>query len=561
MRWVALLVLLHTLTGCAGWSPAPRPVPPSGWARLTSRLSPAPAPLRNALENEASARRVPHHLPLSAEPGRHASDEETLTDLIAQSRRPALKPDQRFRQAFQLLDNGQSDPASAYASALSGHLLYPDFPKRHPLYARYFQERYPGSAVPAPADAVPFLLADRRNGARVLWLDPQRVRAIHLLFAGSGPTMASRFGHVALRLVVAPEGEPGEEAAQSNLFEHVVLGFMAHIDEFELNTVTALRGDYKAHLFASPFMDAYRNYAIDEFREVYSPPLALTPPQREQMVRELSEIHWRFSGNYNFFTRNCATLLQETLRVVMPSYRGQRVLAVNHMRPDRFFGAIRQTPLVKSDALDSLDRAEEEGHYFPSTRPYYEKAWGVVAAAMADPSFTDLESYLGRLPGDRMKAIAGNAAYAGRLASDSHLLEAQLLIEELALVRSERRFAAESARHFRGIDPDRAGEAIKPLLTDTEWALFETHFLSRIRRILAPVPRMDGIPLGPETLPAMAPMPPDLNAADRATLNRLLARVNPGGDPNQWQRVLSAGHLLDDTTENILILKGLQNDH
>ena len=345
---------------------------------------------------------------------------------------------------------------------------------RHPI-----QRRHLGIPCPDPDASVPFLVSDRLHGERILHLHPGRVRAIHFLFAGKGDQAISKFGHVALRLVLAPEEKPPATPAARNLTEHLVLGFMAHIDTFGLDPLVALKGGYTARLVAIPFMDAYRNYTITEFRELHSLPLDLTAPQREQVVRELSEIQWRKAVPYDFFTRNCATLLQETLSVVLPGYADTPELNRVRLRPDRLFAAIRNTDLIAPRETSPRD-AEANGFLFPSTRPYYEK--GLPGCRFPPtPTACTTSIITWRVPRKAVsRPLSRTRGFFHRLLSDPHLLEAQLLIEELALMKSERRFLAESGRYFKNLDPVALAKNLENQLAPDDFKLLDTHFLTPV---------------------------------------------------------------------------------
>ena len=57
---------------------------------------------------------------------------------------------------------------------------------------RYLAQRYTGVSVASHAGPVPFLIAEQYEGQKIVWIDPRRVRSIHLLFAGNGGKTPSR---------------------------------------------------------------------------------------------------------------------------------------------------------------------------------------------------------------------------------------------------------------------------------------------------------------------------------------------------------------------------------
>ncbi|MEN8140159.1 MAG: DUF4105 domain-containing protein [Thermodesulfobacteriota bacterium] len=566
MRWLPLaaLLLLLSLAGCGlrqGAAP-PEPFPLSlsqeQGQDLQAQLTGVPGPLAQAIGAEIQIRLA------SAEdsqaPGRAVPAKKILTELLSHSGQPLLQPGDEFAELRQLIDPGQAEPTAPFARALASYLLEPDFACRQPIFHAYFNRRYQKGEQSVCSEKIPLLLASRLEGVSPIWLDPgQEIREVHLLFAGQGEKMASRFGHVALRLLVCPAGKDDADSCASNLYNHIVLGFMAHVDEFELNTIKALSGDYAAHLFALPFMDAYRGYAIEEFRELHSVPLKLNSEQRQLFVRQLSEIHWRFAGDYNFFSRNCATLLQDVLRALLPGYKDEKRLKKNFRRPDTFFAAIRQTPLVAGKKLVPPERAEEEGYYFASTKPFYAKALAVVAGAMSKAPFRDLNSYLARPPSQRLAAILADPAYVELLSRDPYQLEAQLLLEELALTRSERRLQAQGSRYLHDFDFT-ADQLQQARLSQQERLFFNDCFLAPIRQFTSPVPRLPAIPAETTQLPALAPKP-DCQAqrGGGVQLTDILGRVNAEGQ-EQWLRVLAATQIHNETMKNIITLQELRHE-
>jgi len=559
IRYLLLISLL--LAGCAQQptKEVTKPISTQDWQQLEARLQPAPPGLRKAIEREAKDRLVSgNQAELTHKGDRSLSSGSLLHELLKSTDNPLLLPDQAFDQARITVSGNQVSSAPSYARILSDYLMEPDFACGQPIYARYFQERYHGSASGSQCnDKLPFVVIDRYKGGETLWLSPKRVSAIHLLFAGEGQSMSSRFGHVALRLVVCPEGKSDQESCDSNLFELLVLGYMAHIDEFELNTFKALSGRYNAYLFAFPFIDVYRDYAISEFREVYSLPLVLDQQQREQMVKELAEIHWRFSGDYSFFSQNCASLLQQTLHTLIPEMADDEQLNEDFVRPDHLFSAARQSRLAEGDKLSELETAEQQGYYFSSTMPFYSEAVSLVQSSMSHPAFTDLTGYLQLSPIQRLDNIYQDARYLERLKADQHLFNAQLLLEELVFVRSERRVMAEGTRYFQHLDDQAKVESIHAQLSSEQSRLFDACLLRPVKQITEPVMRLSGIP-GQAEIPALQSTPACESQQARKELAHILSIVNMDDqDKAQWQRVISASHLMKRNMDNIAALNQL----
>ncbi|ELR63826.1 hypothetical protein C942_03285 [Photobacterium marinum] len=558
-RLIIIITLL--LAGCAQQSvqQVSKPISANDWQLLEAQLSAVPADVHRAIEQEAQTR-----ISQTISPERQSlSGKKLLVELIQSADNPVLVADESFYQLDEVV-SGSEQGASSFAEVLSDYLLQPDFACRQPVFARYFQQRYQVQVTALKCqDKVPFFVVDRYKGGKIAWVAPEQVSEIHLLFAGEGKNLSSSFGHVALRLVICPEDEsekglPEKESCDTNVFEHLVLGYMAHIDEFELDTVKALSGQYNAYLFAFPFIDAYRDYAISEFREVYSLPLNLDKHQSEQMVRELADIHWRYSGEYRFFSKNCASLLQQNLRSLMPQINTDEALNEDFIRPDKLFAAARTSPLAQGDKLNSLETAEQQGYYFSSTESFYSDAVDLVNEAMSYPAFSDMESYLSISPEQRMKNIKRDYRYYSRLKNDKFLLNGQILLEELAFVRAERRMMAEGTRYFKHLDDQARIDQIHGQLNPEQNKLFDACLLRPVKQLTQPVVRLPGIPEHAD-IPELPSTPRCKSYEARKQLVGILSVINIGEqEKSQWLRVVAATQQMNATMNNILELNQLK---
>jgi hypothetical protein len=578
VKRLGIFISAVLLTGCAlgGERPtraAATPLSATDRERVAGALRQAPAALRRALYAEAQAR---PDRPLSAAsdgsvqlpPGGRAQpaagsseagvSELTLPgiigDLLLNTQTPLLLPDAGFTAVNGMSGKRRQPPAAPFSAALTGYLTTPAFQCRQPMAFRYFQERYPGQKGTLPCgEAVPFFVITRYEGAQPVWVDPKRVSSIHILFAGEGEGMVSRFGHVALRLVVCPEGETDKALCDANLPEHLVLGFGAHVNDLELDLLKALQGGYQAYLFASRFMDVYQDYAIGEFREMYSLPLVLDREPREQMVRELSEIHWRYSDDYGFFSRNCTSLLQQALRVLSPPFAKSGEMASDYIRPDVFFAALKNSSLVEGNKLSSLEVAEQQGYFFSSTKPLYQRAAATIRGSMSAPGFEDLESYLQVNPLIRRRAMAQDQRLSLRLGREHHLLDAQLMLEELALTRSEVRLMAAAAGYFHDLSPSKL-DSIRRQLNAEQLQAFNDCLMQPTSLITKPFPRLSAIP-DRTGIPAAAKVSPTCLTADGLShLKEAIASIN-ATDPAHWREIDEAARYWAETINNITYLK------
>ncbi len=465
--------------------------------------------------------------------------------------------DKEFAALHDVVNGADNQLQQSYTRALDDYLNQADFPCQQPIYARYFDRKFAAHTMERQCRSkVPFSVITPYDGARTVWLDPERVSSIHLLFASKSKSLASRFGHVALRLVVCPEGDNSVAACDANLEEHLVVGFRAHIDEFSLNTLKALSGEYKAYLFTNHFMNVYEEYAIGEFRELYSLPLRMEAIQRQLLVRELANIHWGYGGSYRFFTRNCSTMMQNALRTIWPAFADNRSVKTDFMRPDSLFEAIRSSTLAEGFRLDSLDIAEREGYFFSSTRQFYDSALKEVKEAMTRPLFTDIDSYIQINPIKRRVEQVEDARFHHLLVSDRHLREAQIMLEEYAVLRSERMMQIEGARYFEEQNFLPKADDIQSQLDTVHAKVFDDCLLSPIRQYSSPLKRLKGIPTL-EEMPAEA----DRISGCQTTLSRQLLHeaivLIKNAKSEQWQRVNEISGYWSESIVNLELLKKL----
>ena len=472
----------------------------------------------------------------------------------------ALSVDDEFRSLHRVAGDGARPPEEAFSRELKAFLSRDNYHCTRPLHSRYFEARYDIQRARADCpETVPFRVISGIDGAGIRWLDPNRVQSIHVLFAGQGEAIMSRFGHLSFRLIVCPQQDRSQEACARNLEEHVVLGFRAQVDDFSISYWSGLFGGYRTHLYANPFMDVYREYAIGEFRELYSLPLTLAPNQTHRMVRELAAIHWGYAGDYRFLTNNCSSVAQNYL--IQSWDRFSETPAVTNLfwRPDSFFHHLRETELVQSHVLRELDQAERSGHYFPSTKTAYQKALALVSQTRKEPRFQNLEDYITTPPHKRRSEAVADTAYMETLTENPRLLTAQLLLEEIAVIRYEKRLMAEVSRYFAERDFEVIKQSVTEHVTPEEYRAFNACVVEPIRARIHPFTPADGIPEPGETVTPQKEPNVCETAEGSAYLKSALDTLNRNSLPD-WERVAAAIKLWNATFRNIAFYSDLDRE-
>lgn len=531
------------------------PISKQSWQQLQPVLQAAPSELQRALLQTANARLPSPGQPEPLNDKSPQNPQTLLFDILMHTGNDILLPDKEFEHLNNVVLGANHQPRLSYATALAGYLTQPDFGCQQPIYSRFFDHKYaPGQKFEQCNTAVPFSVLTRYDGAQIVWLAPNRVKSIHLLFASKSDSAASQFGHVALRLVVCPEGKTATDECDVNLTEHLVLGFRAHIDELAISVFKALSGKYKAYLFANHFMDVYEEYAIGEFRDVYSLPLLLDNSQRESMVRELADIHWRYTGEYSFFTRNCSTMMQNALRTTWPALASDDNFSNDYLRPDNFFEALKSSPLAYGDKLTSLDIAEREGYYFSSTREFYDRALDEVRNAMEKPAFTDLDTYLQIHPIKRRQDRMADDSFLLKFVTDQHLREAQIMLEEYAVLHSERLLRIECAKYFEQQDFLSRANSMRSQLDSEHAKVFDDCLLAPIRQHASPILRLQGIP-NKSDIPGVSEQALQCKSAQsKKLLHEAIAAIKDANS-EQWQRVNEISQYHAESIVNLNLIK------
>lgn len=454
VRWALLLVVMVTPVAWAGAEP---PV-------VLAQLPPS---LQSALAADGAAQMATMPAAALQDFFRRYAGNLDLFCTTATCRPRAQKQgllQRYFRGSYAQLPTApesEADLAQVYAFHAARYFSEKDYACRRPLTAAVLAAVW---QLPDPArceQPLPFLVAQEGREPVLQWVDPQRVYALHLLFAGSTGVGISRFGHVMLRVLQCnPQRATVDAACEQDLFDHVALGFRAGVDDLDLSIWKGMTGGYPVKLYANAFMDSYRQYTIDEFRPVYSLPLRLSPEASLLLLQGLAEAHWSYQDGYRFFTRNCASELQWLLEVVAAvATPGSPWLPQQRYRPDKLFADAREAPAFAGELLQDVQRAETGGYYFPSAEPYFQTALqalrdGYDAAGKKLPATPEqwrklkaaerYDDFLAPLL-QRSALASGNDAVAG---SARHGLQGAVVLESWIERRLRRQILAGMARYY-----------------------------------------------------------------------------------------------------------------
>jgi len=515
--------------------------------------------LFNAIEITANGQLSINESALKNAKNNQRIDKELLAEWlrIKAKREPQLQFDDRFKKLHYISGQSNQSIEGDFSQSLAEYILSDDYACRSPSRARYFRERYFElfSDMPECQNALPFRQVSKFGDQKLIWVDPARIHSVHLLFAGKGEGVASRFGHMLLRFVICPTRESSTLDCKRNLSEHLVVSYRAHVNELSINSIKGLMGDYQAYLYANQFMDVYQQYAISQFRELKSLPLNFNSIQKKQLLELMAEVHWSFSGPYKFLNRNCSTYLQAAIEWIAP----EKKLPV-YWRPDGYFSAVINSSLSKFDYFDDKEKSERGGYYFPSTKAAYEKALDLVYASMQSPSFYDLDSYIETSPRFRYQNVLDDFLYHIRLKQDTVLIQAQLLLEELSLLRYESMIMSKLSIFVENNGIDNIVIELKKKLDPEVFSIVDACLIAPIRSVYKPVKIYRGIPLeldGSEHGNVLSCR--QLSHKNKKLMNDILADM----DRLSWDRILKLNLYRAEALYNIerfRVIENLQNE-
>ncbi len=265
-------------------------------------------------------------------------------------------------------------------------LLDPEFacrrPAVHSYYTRHFQVDPHPTRRCRPQTTLT-LSNGAAGGTSIADIRPDRIYEIHALFAGRGPQLMSRWGHSLYRLVVcAPERTQTGPECLNDVAHHVAISFRANISDAAISYWKGIKGDYPSLLFAQPFLGVIEEYNKNEFRELTSLPLRLTPDERTFFLHRVLEAYWEYGGRYKFITNNCAT---EALNFLKGTLGESRLSRKNPLTPLGLHKTLQKLGIVDASVLADPANAVEKGYYYASKKPEVEKAFSGVLRACAQP--------------------------------------------------------------------------------------------------------------------------------------------------------------------------------
>lgn len=317
-----------------------------------------------------------------------------------------------------------SSPAEFVAVNAEYFLLDPGYACRRPALYAFFSDHFAWSPFDTRcADAYPYLNAGADRQQSLLgWLDPERVYALHYLLAEPDQTLASRWGHSMLRLVICAPGRPRGPDCLHDLEQDLVLSFRAYVDDVQLSHWDGLVGEYPSRLFMLPLAQVVDEYTKLELRSLRSVPLRLERREIEGVVQQAAQLHWGYDGRYFFIGNNCAV---ETLKLLRTGSNSQQLTDLDSQTPVGLLQVLEARGLADASVLDDADEALRLGYRFDSYAERYRTIFAPLRERLG-LEVGDFEQWLRLAPEQRAQRFAG---------ADLRSTAALLLLEQAALRR------------------------------------------------------------------------------------------------------------------------------
>jgi hypothetical protein len=184
------------------------------------------------------------------------------------------------------------------------------------------QSRFVESRLAAlePDYRPPLLDLAPRCPAFEVWADLEQLEDIEVVQAAPSAVMVgSLFGHVFLHLRYRDgTGRPAIHRGRTVSFLAEGTTRLA-ADPFYV--LKGIGGMYRAALFERPFLETYREYVINEGRDLRRFQLRLSPAERSALLERIWTLRRAGAYRYYFFTQNCASLLVDLVNSVLPPAR------------------------------------------------------------------------------------------------------------------------------------------------------------------------------------------------------------------------------------------------
>jgi len=241
------------------------------------------------------------------------------------------------------------------------------------------------------------------NGVMSVAVNKLKIKEVQFLFAAEGPQMMSKWGHSMFKLIVCKNITDTLEECRKNSREHVVISFLAYVDDISINAAKGVFGAYPSRMLVSDLGAIKRQYTRGEFRSLKALPINFNDTQRERFLNHLLRVYWEYAGRYFFFTNNCA---DEAFKLIQLAVNKESVYKDDVVTPLGLFKYLKETGLTDESILDDKKFATSNGYYYPSFGDSLNKVYSALKANLVDMAWpSNVEEYTKLHPLDRRDII------------------------------------------------------------------------------------------------------------------------------------------------------------
>jgi len=230
-----------------------------------------------------------------------------------------------------------------------------------------------------------------KSGLEQIDLTTQNVVAIDFLYASKGTALMSRFGHSMFRLITCPKGESDVSLCRQKGNNHLIVGFLAHLDDFKINNIKGVMGDYPSELTIRSLLETRMSYNQAELRDLVSVPLKLNKEGRQRFLDHLLRIYWEYKGQYFFFSNNCAS---EAWKLLQVAFNQDKLYKKDFLTPVGLYKYLLKSDLVEKNTTLSKDELLRQGYLYEGFHTKLVQTFNVLKELESFKSVSSYESYI-----------------------------------------------------------------------------------------------------------------------------------------------------------------------
>lgn len=317
------------------------------------------------------------------------SQDPQVATLLGEAEIGGILPERRVGEEISARTPDVSEFENAqegFAVNFERYAMDPEYDCRRPTMAHLLSSRLnwtPLRERKCQINTVVPLSQEEVNDAVVKFvnLDPKRLYQVHYLFASKGEEVMSRWGHAMFRLVFCSPArkEVGPDCLK-DISYHIVVSFRANVQDYTVDPVKGLNGDYPSQLYLLSMLEVMREYNTDELRDLVSLPLQLSQEQVVDFLDRSLQVFWEYRGRYQFISNNCATEALNLLKSIVPNRTFQEDVHV--VTPVGLFDELKKSGMMDDQVLSDEKKAREQGLFFPSEKERLERAFGGFSEKM-----------------------------------------------------------------------------------------------------------------------------------------------------------------------------------